>query len=478
MSLKAQSHQPRLHTARPVNPAADKILPATTALHRGGASESLRSRGTATTLRVPPMSRPVGITAPATTQTPAAPGALLDRRRRRRAQVPPMYTEAIIRVLSRREEPIEAHVRNVSETGIALEADALVPVGHPVAIEFQVAGMGKMDRMGWAEFTIAGEVVRLDDVDDFPGGPYRIAVRFVQISTMMQANIARFVATHPCRRGVMCGVCRGGFVGLDAEAVDFFAWRESPLRRGIPTLLMFVFLAAGLWALVAWLSHIAPIDAQGAASDAALIDRKMPEQGWGKLRVMTGNIRVDMPQDGKNSWINRRELLVKTFLKYQPDVLGCQEVAPAQGAYVGRALAAWYGYCPRAGVGSGTQEATPSGAISSAVQHSPAAQLVGAAGELLSSLNTLYYRSDRFDLVDGESGLILPDQPQAIGPENTFLRWRRCAKAPPARRRGSSGGRSSRWMPIFGTMSSLPSDAPRRSRKKSGSGWSNFPAAA
>ena len=37
-----------------------------------------------------------------------------------------------------------------------------------------------------------------------------------------------------------------------------------------------------------------------------------------------------------------------------------------------------------------------------------------------SSLNTLFYRTDRFEQVDGVTGLVLPDQPQVQAAENTF----------------------------------------------------------
>jgi hypothetical protein len=122
---------------------------------------------------------------------------LHERRRRRRASVAPMYSSAIIRVLSRKGEPIEGHVLNVSENGLAVEIDSLIPIGQAVTVEFRVAGLGRIVGDQWAEFAAAAEVARIDDLDDFPQGPYRIALKFVRISTMAQAQIARFVATHP-----------------------------------------------------------------------------------------------------------------------------------------------------------------------------------------------------------------------------------------------------------------------------------------
>ena len=120
-----------------------------------------------------------------------------ERRQRRRAHVPPMYSLAIIRDLSRKGAPIEAHVLDISENGIAVEMDDLVPVGQPVTVEFRIAGLGRIRDQQWTELAAAAEVVRHDLVDDFPGGPYKVALRFVQIGTMAQAQIARFVATQP-----------------------------------------------------------------------------------------------------------------------------------------------------------------------------------------------------------------------------------------------------------------------------------------
>jgi len=122
---------------------------------------------------------------------------LQERRRRRRADVPPMYSSVIVRVLSRKGAPIEGHVLNLSENGMAVELDYQIPVGQPVTLEFRIAGLGRVVNDQWSEFAAAAEVARIDDLDDFPQGPYRIALKFVRISTMAQAQIARYVATHP-----------------------------------------------------------------------------------------------------------------------------------------------------------------------------------------------------------------------------------------------------------------------------------------
>ena len=127
---------------------------------------------------------------------PAVKG-LHERRRRRRTVVPPMYTLAIVRILSHKGDPMEAHVLDLSETGIALQVDSLIPIGQAVTLEFRVAGLGRIAHDEWSEFAAAAQVVRHDDLDDFPAGPYKIALRFVRIGTIPQAQIARFVATHP-----------------------------------------------------------------------------------------------------------------------------------------------------------------------------------------------------------------------------------------------------------------------------------------
>ncbi len=56
------------------------------------------------------------------------------------------------------------------------------------------------------------------------------------------------------------------------------------------------------------------------------------------LRVMTFNVRYPSPNDGDNVWENRRELLVDTIRRYDPDVLGTQELFYSQGAYIAKSL--------------------------------------------------------------------------------------------------------------------------------------------
>jgi endonuclease/exonuclease/phosphatase family metal-dependent hydrolase len=188
-----------------------------------------------------------------------------------------------------------------------------------------------------------------------------------------------------------------------------------PVRRGVPTV-AFLLLLIAAFALWAWSLGTAPAPA-GADGAATLAARPAPAGGWGPLQVMAANIRMSSPQDGPNDWPNRRELVVKTFLKYQPDLLLCQEVTPSQGAYLNKELAPWYGYYPRAGVGRPAGAATAKGGTSGGAR----GELMGVLNQSLASLNTVYYRSDRFDIVDGEAGLIFPDELQSVPSENAYF---------------------------------------------------------
>ncbi len=52
------------------------------------------------------------------------------------------------------------------------------------------------------------------------------------------------------------------------------------------------------------------------------------------LRVMTFNVRFPSPNDGANVWENRRDLLVETIQRHQPDIIGTQELFREQGDYI------------------------------------------------------------------------------------------------------------------------------------------------
>jgi c-di-GMP-binding flagellar brake protein YcgR len=122
---------------------------------------------------------------------------LQERRRRRRVAVPPMYTQAVVRVLSTKGPPLEGHLLDLSENGMRVDLDSRIAVGQAVTVEFRVAGMGRIVEGEWSQFVAAAVVVRENEEGDLPGGPYQLGLRFVRISTMAQGQIARFVATQP-----------------------------------------------------------------------------------------------------------------------------------------------------------------------------------------------------------------------------------------------------------------------------------------
>lgn len=52
------------------------------------------------------------------------------------------------------------------------------------------------------------------------------------------------------------------------------------------------------------------------------------------IHLMSFNIRYDNPDDGINRWENRKEMVIDVFEKYQPDIIGLQEVLNGQLKYV------------------------------------------------------------------------------------------------------------------------------------------------
>lgn len=63
------------------------------------------------------------------------------------------------------------------------------------------------------------------------------------------------------------------------------------------------------------------------------------------LRVMSFNVRVPVAADGPDRWEARRPLLVRTLREAQPDLVGTQELVPAQAEAIVAALPgyAWSG---------------------------------------------------------------------------------------------------------------------------------------
>ena len=94
-------------------------------------------RPVVTSSRVPPQDPRVKV------QKEAVAG-LQERRRRRRVPVPPMYTQAVVRVLSSKGPPLEGHILDLSETGMLVDLETRIPVGQAVTVEFRVSGLGRM----------------------------------------------------------------------------------------------------------------------------------------------------------------------------------------------------------------------------------------------------------------------------------------------------------------------------------------------
>jgi endonuclease/exonuclease/phosphatase family metal-dependent hydrolase len=56
------------------------------------------------------------------------------------------------------------------------------------------------------------------------------------------------------------------------------------------------------------------------------------------LRIMSYNIRLDVPSDGVNQWNHRREGLVSLLHEEEPDVFGIQEGLPHQVSFLSQQL--------------------------------------------------------------------------------------------------------------------------------------------
>ncbi len=72
--------------------------------------------------------------------------------------------------------------------------------------------------------------------------------------------------------------------------------------------------------------------------------------GFGQtLGVMSFNVRYPSPNDGPNVWENRRDILVETIRRKDPDLMGTQELFYTQGQYIAEKLPeyAWFGISRR-----------------------------------------------------------------------------------------------------------------------------------
>ncbi len=69
------------------------------------------------------------------------------------------------------------------------------------------------------------------------------------------------------------------------------------------------------------------------------------------LRVMSFNVRLPIASDGPNAWEQRRDLMIATIARADPDIIGTQELFKLQGDYIVDKLPAyrWFGRDRRGG---------------------------------------------------------------------------------------------------------------------------------
>jgi len=76
-----------------------------------------------------------------------------------------------------------------------------------------------------------------------------------------------------------------------------------------------------------------------------------------KLQLMTYNVRYDNPNDGENSWPNRKEYWASQLTFYEPDIFGIQEALPNQVTDIATLLPK-YNYVGTARDGAGKGESS------------------------------------------------------------------------------------------------------------------------
>jgi endonuclease/exonuclease/phosphatase family metal-dependent hydrolase len=104
-----------------------------------------------------------------------------------------------------------------------------------------------------------------------------------------------------------------------------------------------------------------------------------------EIRVMSFNIRLGTAADGPNHWDLRKERVVETIVKFQPDLLGAQEVVTFQRDYLVGKLSNYDSF------GAGREDGKEKG-----------------------EMMTIFFRRDRFEKIDG-GHFWLSDQPDTVG---------------------------------------------------------------
>jgi len=107
----------------------------------------------------------------------------------------------------------------------------------------------------------------------------------------------------------------------------------------------------------------------------------MSDESW---KVMTFNLRRRKPSDGSNTWRRRRDAVVEVVRRQAPDILGTQEGLEDQVEYI--------------------------------AENFPEYHVVGQGrfGGALDEHNALFYRADRFRLLDSDT-FWLSDTPEVAG---------------------------------------------------------------
>ncbi len=114
----------------------------------------------------------------------------------------------------------------------------------------------------------------------------------------------------------------------------------------------------------------------------------LEKQDSAPIRVMTFNIRFDNPDDGPDAWPNRKEMVARTIRFHGSDFVGIQEGLIHQLEALDELLP----YFDRIGVGR-------------------------TAGDDEGEFSALYYRKDRFELLDHATFWLseTPNEPGSVG---------------------------------------------------------------
>lgn len=108
-----------------------------------------------------------------------------------------------------------------------------------------------------------------------------------------------------------------------------------------------------------------------------------------KVTAMTFNVRYPSPKDlDRKSWDVRKDLVVKTIRKYEPDFLGTQEIVAEYLPFM--------------------EEQLP--------EYAHIGRFRKGDGDRFDECSKIFYRKDRWEVVDGDEGSFqLSDTPEVVG---------------------------------------------------------------